>query len=70
MPGLILAERFLSSGLHTQSQELLSQEGSKWAGNLKVEFTPGNFKERQGLLLREMDFNALSSATAGEQRNK
>lgn len=69
MPGLILAEGFLSSGLDTQSQELLG-EGSKWAGNLKAQFTPGNFKERWRLLLREMDFHSLSCATAGEQRNK
>lgn len=38
MPRLTLAERFLSNGLDTQSQELLG-EGSKWVGNLKVQFT-------------------------------
>lgn len=69
MPGLTLAEKFLSSGLDTQSQEQLGQ-GSKWTGNLKVQFTPGNFKERWRLLLREMKFNSFSYATAGEQRNK
>lgn len=59
MPGLILAEGFLSSDLDRQSQEGLLGEGSEQAGNPKVQFNPGNGRERWGLLHREMDFHSL-----------
>lgn len=75
MPGLILAEGLLSSGLDRQSQEGLLGEGSERAGNPKMQFTPQNGKERWGFLQGGEKFSPTFTpfdlcATAGERRNK